>query len=407
METTNELFFKLLRFALGTESTIPTMHLREWRAMFQMAKKQALTGFIGSSLNSISGNVLIETDKKSKDAFEDLIMKWTGDVVKIARRNHKVNKDVVEEFRKLETKGLECCLLKGQGNALMYPIPDSRTSGDIDVWVRFKDSINTDDNIRKIIKLVRGKSFDSIGTYHHIDAPNINGTPVEVHYRPQFLFFYPHDKELQQFFIENADEQFVHKVNFDENEIAVPTAAFNAVCQLSHIYNHLFNEGIGLRQIVDYYYVLQNLFIVSTNRSFSSYKSSKVKGNQEWRESKLSSLASSIQKNTNMSLMLRKMGLYHISGAIMWILATQLGMPKEWMIVAPDEKRGRFVLSEILQSGNFGKFDKRNRRFGHSRIGRNIQRIVRDLRLVRYFPSEALSEPFFRLWHAWWRFRHN
>lgn len=91
----------------------------------------------------------------------------------------------------------------------------------------------------------------------------------------------------------------------------------------------------------------------------------------------------------------------------MWILATQLGMPKEWMIVAPDEKRGRFVLSEILQSGNFGKFDKRNRRFGHSRIGRNTQRIVRDLRLVRYFPSEALSEPFFRLWHVWWRFRHN
>lgn len=350
--------------------------------MFQMAKKQALTGFIGSSLNNIKGKVLVETDPKSKDAFENLIMEWTGDVVKIARRNQKVNKDVAEEFQMLETKGLQCCLLKGQGNALMYPDPDSRTSGDIDVWVRLKDSVNTDANIRRIIQIVKSERPDSKATYHHIDAPDINGTPVEVHYRPQFLFFLAHDKRLQKFFMDNADEQFLHKVNLDENEVAVPTAEFNMVFQLSHIYNHLFHEGIGLRQIVDYYYVLKSL---STNLSSAeNEEASYARG-----------------------MVLHQCGLHRIAGALMWIMVSQLGMDKDWAIAEPDKKRGRFVLNEILQGGNFGKYDKRNAKFGNSQLGKNIQRIIRDFRLVRYFPSEALSEPFFRLWHAWWRLKHN
>lgn len=395
METKDELFFRLLRFALGTESTCPKMQLREWLAMFQMAKKQALTGFIGSSLNAISGNVLIETGQKSKDAFEDLIIEWSIEVVKIARRNQKVNKDVVEEFHKLETKGLECCLLKGQGNTLMYPNPESRTSGDIDVWVRFKDSANVDANIRRIIQIVKSEKPDSKATCHHIDALDINGTPVEVHYRPQFLFCRSHDKSLQKFFIDNANGQFVHKVNLNGRTVNAPTAEFNIVFQLSHIYNHLFHEGIGLRQIIDYYYVLKSLTLGSSpeGRGDTIPVEQKEKGQ--------------LANGNEIEIQLRKMGLHHIAGSIMWIMVSQLGMDKDWAIAEPDEKRGRFVLREILRGGNFGKYDLRNAKFGNGQLGKNIQRIIRDIRLVRYFPSEALGEPFFRLWHAWWRYKHN
>lgn len=381
MNAREMLFFRLQRFALGTESTCPKMHLNEWRSMFQIAKKQALTGFIGSSLNAINGDVLVETDEKSKDVFADLIMKWTGDTIQIARRNQKVNKDVVKEFRKLEAMGLQCCLLKGQGNALMYLNPTSRTSGDIDVWVRFPDSPNTDANIRKIIRIVKADSPRSTAAYHHIDAPDINGTPVEVHYRPQFLFSPLHNRRLQQYFIDNADEQFTHKVNIGGSDIAVPTAEFNLVFQLSHIYNHLFHEGIGLRQIVDYYYVLKAFHCQYNGR-----------GNNI---------------SAQLTPMLKRLGLHQIAGAIMWILIKQLGMPQECAVAMPDEHRGRFVLNEILQGGNFGHYDARNARFRNTQFGRNIQRLVRDLRLLRYFPSEALSEPFFRLWHALWRRNHR
>ena len=376
MEARDELFFRLLRFALGTEENCPKMHLNEWREMFQIAKKQAITGFIGSALKNIGGDVLIEKDAKSKDSFTDLIMDWMGEVVKIARRNQKVNNDVIDEFLKLESKGLQCCLLKGQGNALMYPNYDSRTSGDIDVWVRFKDTVNTDGNIRKIIKMAKNVQPNSKASYHHIDIPDINGTPVEAHYRPQFLFSYWHNKHLQDYFIKHADEQFNNKVKFGDTEIAVPTPKFNIIFLLSHIYNHLFHEGIGLRQIIDYYYVLK------------AYDSLSNKSSIDWDKQ------------------LNYLGMHNIAGAIMWILTNEFGMPKSWAIVLSDKGRGTFVLNEILQGGNFGKSDKRYH-FSNSAFGKNLQRLQRDCRLLSYFPSEALSEPIFRLWHAWWRYKHN
>ena len=382
MEARDELFFRLLRFALGTAENCPKMHLDDWRAMFQIAKKHAITGFIGSALKNIGGDVLIEKDATSQDAFTDLIMDWMGEVLKIARRNQKVNRDVIEVFGKLERQGVECCLLKGQGNALMYPDSNTRTSGDIDVWVRFKDSVNTDANIRKIIRKVKDVHPNSKAVYHHIDIPDVNGTPVEAHYRPQFLFSYRHNKHLQEFFYEWADVQFNNKVRFANSEISVPTPEFNIVFQLSHIYNHLFHEGIGLRQMIDFFYVLK----------VSNSPLSDARGSNGLRKDYVN--------------LFNHVGLYHIACAIMWILITRLGMPIEWMLVEPDEKRGKFVLNEIMQGGNFGKSDKRYH-FSNNPIGKNLQRFQRDCRLLNYFPSEAISEPLFRLWHAWWRYKHK
>lgn len=382
MEAREDLFFRLLRFALGTEENCPKMHLDDWRAMFQIAKKHAITGFIGSALKNIGGDVLIEKDATSQDAFTDLVMDWMGEVVKIARRNQKVNRDVIEVFGKLERQGVECCLLKGQGNALMYPDSNTRTSGDIDVWVRFKDSVNTDANIRKIIRKVKDVHPNSKAVYHHIDIPDVNGTPVEAHYRPQFLFSYRHNKHLQEYFYEWADVQFNNKVRFANSEISVPTPEFNIVFQLSHIYNHLFHEGIGLRQMIDFFYVLK-----VSNSPLSDARGS-------------NGLRKDYVNHFNL------VGLYHIACAIMWILITRLGMPIEWLLVEPDEQRGKFVLNEIMQGGNFGKSDERYH-FSNNPIGKNLQRFQRDCRLLNYFPSEAISEPLFRLWHAWWRYKHK
>ena len=65
------------------------------------------------------------------------------------------------------------------------------------------------------------------------------------------------------------------------------------------------------------------------------------------------------------------------------------------------------MLNEVLEAGNFGKHDERNR-FGRSQLGYNLQRVLyRDMRVVRYFPAEALCEPIFRTWHFFWRLRHK
>lgn len=366
MEAREELFFRLLRFALGNETDCPKMHLIEWQEMFRIAKKQAITGFIGSALKNIGGDVLIEKDVKSQDAFTDLVMEWMGEVVKIAHRNQKVNNDVIEEFRKLKSKGLQCCLLKGQGNALMYPNPYARTPGDIDVWVRFKNQANDGENIRRIIKQVKAESPESVAAYHHIDAPDINGTPVEVHYRPHFMLSFIYNNRLQKYFADNMDEQFSHYVKFEDTMIAVPTPEFNAVFQLSHIFNHLTHEGIGLRQILDYYFVLQRLSEQAVDRC-------------------------------KLSKTLNRLGLFNFAGAIMWILVNILGMDDKWAIADLDEKRGRFVINEIVQGGNFGRYDSRSEvKYFDNPIIVQYRHIMRNVHLFEFFSHHALVEPIAR-----------
>ena len=103
---------------------------------------------------------------------------------------------------------------------------------------------------------------------------------------------------------------------------------------------------------------------------------------------------------------LKELGLWKFAGGIMYIMQEVFGMPASRLIVPPNEKYGRFVLNEVLEAGNFGRHDARNR-FGRSQLGHNLQRVYRDIRLVRYFPAEALCEPLFRIWHFFWRLKHR
>lgn len=376
MNDTHSLFFSLLRYAIGTGDGVAPMTFADVREVYDMARRQSMAAVLYGALEK--GGFRPADADGHQDEFEDLLMEWMGEKVKTVRMNGKIDKDVAGVTEWLDGNGFETCLLKGQGNALLYPDPTLRTAGDIDLWVRTKEHHGLEHDTREVIRFVREHGrHEGNAIYHHADGLEWNGAEVELHYRPHFMQNLIHNARLQRFFFSNADNQFRHFAKIGGRPVAVPTLEFDIVFQLSHIYQHLFNEGIGLRQVLDYFYVLK------------AYHESEAKAATDWKR------------------LLAHLGLGGIAGAVTWILTEAFGMSRDWAVVAPDGRRGRFVLDEILRGGNFGKYDERNRRFGRSWTGRNVQRMVRDLRLVRYFPSEALGEPLFRLWHAWWRVRHN
>ncbi|MBM6991888.1 MAG: nucleotidyltransferase family protein [Prevotella sp.] len=357
--------------------------LQEWQEIYNLCKQQSLIGVFAEALKHANVRPTDDDNERNADAFEDLLMTWMGDASSIERLNAKVSANVVQVVNLFQKKGFEACLLKGQGNALMYPNDSIRISGDIDVWVRPKGKrVGEGNSVRDIVRFIKSIKPDAKATYHHIDCVPCNGTEVEVHYRPQFLFDFRHNRNLQNFFYQWEDKQFSHTVSLGEGEVAVPTPSFNIVFQLSHIYNHLFHEGIGLRQVMDYYYNLK------------VYK----------QECDSDTNLPEFTKNWDKTF--SGLGLRGIAGAIMWILIYKFGMSAQWAIVVPDEKRGRFVFNEIMHGGNFGKYDDRYQ-FGKGVIGKNFQRLYRDFRLFSLFPSESLSEPFFRMYHALWRLRYN
>ena len=367
-------FFQVLRCAINDDIEVPQLSVTEWKQIYGIAQKQSLLAVIFRAFERATPPA---TDDAEKEMFGMLVMEWFGNVRVIERINRNVSANVIKLSEKFAQDKFQSCLLKGQGNGLLYLQPNSRTPGDIDILIRprkydlnKRNVIITD--VKKTIEYVRLQYQEAKAIYHHIEYPKFNGTEVEVHYRPSFMFNFIFNSRLQEFYAENANEQFHNRTEIADGEIAVPTLEFNKVFLLSHIYNHLFHEGIGLRQLLDYYYVMEN----------------------------------DVEHSSDYKALFSYLGIRNIAGAIMWILTECFGMNQEKVLVPVDERRGRFVLNEILQGGNFGKYDTRYK-FGKGRLGRNMQRLYRDWRLLQYFPSEAISEPIFRLWHFFWRLRHK
>ena len=238
-------FFQLLRLTIGSSTDIPLIQKEEWKSIYEIAQKQSLMGVIFDGIQKMS-----DATKSAGDSMEmdiNLLMNWMGICRQIEKRNHQLDEAVGKVTAWFEKKGFRSCILKGQGNALMYPCQGHRTAGDIDIWVSGKPS--------EVIQFVHSILPKEKASYHHISFPDINGIPVEVHYRPCYLQNPLHNHRLQKYFRKTSEEQFLHKVRIEEVEFAIPTARFNIIYQLVHIYNHLFQEGIGLRQMVDYYFV--------------------------------------------------------------------------------------------------------------------------------------------------------
>ena len=113
---------------------------------------------------------------KQNPIGRELLMTWMGKAQQIRRQNMKVNAVASKLFSILREDGMRCCILKGQGNALMYPNPYSRTPGDIDVWI---------DASRDRIMEYTQKKFeleDDI-RLQHLET-SLDGVPVELHFFP-------------------------------------------------------------------------------------------------------------------------------------------------------------------------------------------------------------------------------
>ena len=191
---------------------------------------------------------------------KELLLNWMAESQMLEKANVRLNDAAIQVSEWFRKKGFRTCILKGQGNALMYPNPYSRTPGDIDIWVEGGD--------KRVISFVRSISPPEKACYHHIEFPSYKGVEVEVHYRPSFLLCFWHNRKLQKYYERVKEKQFSHRVMLGEQgEIAIPTAEFNLIFQLTHIFSHLMNEGIGLRQLVDYYYVLCDFYKVYQNSS--------------------------------------------------------------------------------------------------------------------------------------------
>ena len=362
--------FAFLKYCLGSKEDMSrVIACMNWQELYSFASKQALLGLCFDGIERLGKEYSEEL--KRNPIRRELLMTWMGKAQQIRRQNMKVNAVASKLFSMLREDGMRCCVLKGQGNALMYPNPYSRTPGDIDVWI---------DASRERIMEYAQKKYE-LGDdirLQHLET-SLDGVLVELHFFPCSMNNPIYHARLQKWFRRNADLQCSHIVGLPDGagDIAIPTSAFNVVYQLCHLYHHFFDEEIGMRQIIDYYYVVSMLNV-------------------------------NCEMLTWLPKDLKHLGLWKFAGAVMYVLHEALGLPEEKMIAPMDEKRGKLLLVEILNGGNFGKHFTKYGGFTHQSMGKKyFLKIWRNMHFVRYYPAEALSEPIFRTWHFFWRLKNK
>lgn len=234
-------FFTFIRYNIHTHHPIPSV--TDWDALFLFMKQQALlgVGFCGMERMKAEGT----------EVPKAMMLKWYAVSERVRTRNVMQNRRTHEVVAMLEESGFRCCVLKGQGNAVMYPNPGMRTSGDIDVWV--------DGTREEVMAFVKERLSEADMRFHHVEFPVFRDVPVELHFMPVSMNNPLYNRRMQRWFEERKDEQMRNWVELPERagKIPVPTWEFNIVYQLAHMMHHFFDEGIGLRQMMDYYYLLR------------------------------------------------------------------------------------------------------------------------------------------------------
>ena len=370
------IIFDFLKCCLGAKGDMSKVVAgMDWRLLYEFASKQAMLGVCFDGIERL-GKEYPEVLRQNPIG-RDVLMAWMAKAQQIRRLNMNVNGVAAKLYSMLKEDGLRCCILKGQGNALMYGNPYLRNPGDVDVWVNAS---------REVIMEYGRRNFDLEDDirYQHLET-TMDGVPVELHFMPCVMNNPIYNARLQKWFRRNADLQCSNVVELPDGagEIAVPTTAFNVVYQLCHLYHHFFDEGIGMRQMVDYYYVL----VKSEEGRVKNCTATEGKAN-----------VTSLQRE------LKHLGLWKFAGAVMYVLHVVLGLPEERMIRPMDVKRGELLLSEILNGGNFGKHFTKYGHFTQQGMAKKyFLKIWRNMHFVRYYPAEALSEPIFRTWHFFWR----
>lgn len=336
-------FLELIQVSVGNRPQLSrTLNDNEWDILYNIARKQALVGVCFGGIDKLPSE---------QRPYKQLLLNWMGATLQIENRNRIMNlrtNQAVQFFRK---NGFKTAILKGQGIARLYPQPDRRQSGDIDLWLggsckEIYDFARKNDPEHKL----HGQA------YHHIHFNLFDDVDIEVHNYPSYMHNPVLNSRLHHFFNQ-----------YPPTDISdVPSNLFNRIFILLHCFRHLNWRGVGLRQVMDYYYVLL----------------------QDCSE----------EENKTTLFWLKKLKLQRFAGGMSWVIHQVFGLDYNRMIVPPNETEGAFLMDEIRLSGNMGYYDKRNWGSIKTPIARFFHNIRHSLHFVSHYPSEALWMPFFNIY---------
>ena len=387
----NKLFFELIQVAIcriDSLSRVPSSE--EWSVLYGLSVKQAVAGVCFCGVQRLPKEQLVEMPVRLK-------LQWFALATQIKARNELLNHRCVEVQRMLTEEGMKSCILKGQGVARLYDfnVNDNlgayRQSGDIDVWV--------DGGMEKALRWCREKYGDVEYDYINAHVPVFKDVEVELHWRVQSMTNLIRNRRLQRWLEREETKEMIFGGKADmkpseslqsyETSITVPSLEFNAFYLMLHCYNHEFSSGLGLRQLMDYYFLLRNLNLgsnVNLNNLYADIRQMSDRG-----------------FCLDVNELFHKFGMERFAGAVMWIMQEVFGLERERLLCEPNEKEGRYILAEVMAGGNFGHHDERIRKVCKGKWQSVFATLQHAMHVLRRYPQEALWMPVWMAYHFIWK----
>lgn len=359
----NSIFYELIRVAIGTQESLSRLPKEaEWDELFDMAVKQSLVGVCFAGIHQLGA--ASDGGYSRIGMSEEQYFNWMGMALQIQMRNETVNQQCAVLQKRLSADGFRSCILKGQGVAALYGenLCNFRQSGDIDVWVQNK-------SIEDLVAYVKGLGAKYKATAAHVESRLFDDTEVELHSEPAFMRSFVNNRILKGWLGKYNINDFL-----EINGLVVPSQEFNLVYMMVHMYHHILFEGLGLRQVMDYYYVLQE-------------------GVSETLKRKTMKIVS-------------ELGMRRFISGMMWVMKEAFDLDEQHMLCVSNERYGRLLLDEIMEGGNFGHHDEKNKKLhGGSAVGRSLNGLKRNMKFFALGPREVMCTPLWSLWHWCWRKR--
>lgn len=371
-------FFLILQSAIGENVRLThSLSHEEWEEMLDFAKKQALLGLAFEGVKKLP---------KEQWPQGNIVLKWTMATEQIKRQNLRTTNACLRLNDILSKEGFDTCILKGQANHVYYDslidgvsLGMQRVCGDVDAWIWPKEKMQHP--VKSIIDYCQRKNILISLCHLHAEVKPIGSVPIEIHFRPSFLNTPWRNRYFQKLFqstkFENVEIDkcgLVKKLRVD----------YDLIFQMNHIYRHLLDEGVGMRQVFDFYVLLKEYNKEQSERLELMNKSELIKH-------------------------IRACGMKRFASALMLVLQEMFGISNDELLCNASKKHGTFLLNEMMTAGNFGHNDERMKALEvkKGRLSYQLQkaqrRFKRNLRFLTSYPEEVICEPFARVYHFVWR----
>lgn len=234
-------FLELLRMGMWPEYRCEAGMFKEcdWVAMFQMSDTQAVSGIVFDGLQK-----LYEM-KEVALPDQEFLYEWIG----MANMQEAIYAEhvgtLIKTHRRLQEEGIDHVFMKGLTCGVRYPNPYHRTCGDIDFVVNPKDFQRT----LKTLETIGKVDYDLVHEHHGMAY--VGDVVLEPHYKVHNYQNKSHNRAMQEMFEEVFPEQLM-QVEIGGEVIPVFPETFEGVFLVSHMVNHVYEEGLGLRQVIDY-----------------------------------------------------------------------------------------------------------------------------------------------------------